>query len=164
MCMCWTVCLLVMFLSGCQSMPLLERPTEGVQLSAMSLWEHYQSCLTSTDPTTLELIIEQFELAAQPEVEPPAWMKIWGQHVVSQPVRTVIDPQALAASCTLRAAAVMVEAEQPVKAQTLYRHVLARYSSRDWSYYIDQAKEGLARLQSSGSAVMAFRPNSALSR
>lgn len=160
----WTVCLFVIFLSGCQSMPLFERPTEGAQLSAMSLWEHYQSCLTSTDPTAIALIIERFEMVAQPEVEPPAWTKIWGLHVASQPVRTAIDPQALAVSCTLRAAAVMAEAEQPVKARALYRHVLARYSSRDWAYYVDQAKEGLARLQGSGSAVVAFHPNPALSR
>ena len=160
----WTVCLLVMFLSGCQSMPLFERPTEGAQFSAMFLWEHYQSCLTSTDPTAIALIIERFEMVAQPEVEPPAWTKIWGLHVASQPVRTAIDPQALAVSCTLRAAAVMVEADQPAKARALYRRVLARYSSRDLAYYVDQAKEGLARLQGSGSAVVAFHPNPALSR
>jgi hypothetical protein len=160
----WTACLLVMVLSGCQSMPLFERPTEEAQLSAMTLWEHYQSCLTSNDPVALALVIERFELAAQPEVAPSAWMKIWGQHVASQPVRTVIDPQALAVSCTLRAAAVMVAADQPAKAQALYRRVLVRYSSRNLAYYVDQAKEGLARLQGSSSAVVAFHPNPALSR
>jgi hypothetical protein len=130
----------------------------------MPLWERYQQCLVTTDPTELALIIEKFELAAQAEVEPPAWMRAWGQHVMSQPFRTAIDPQALGAACTLRAAAVMVETEQLLEAQALYRRVLARYSSRDLAYYVDHAKEALADLQISALTTVAFRPDRALPR
>jgi alpha-D-ribose 1-methylphosphonate 5-triphosphate synthase subunit PhnH len=58
----------------------------------------------------------------------------------------------------------MVEAEQLMEAQALYRRVLARYSSRDLAYYIDHAKEALADLQISTPAVVAFRPDRALPR
>jgi hypothetical protein len=144
-------------------MPFLERSTEEVSFSVMPLWEGYQHCLVSTDPMELALIVEKFELVERAEVEPPAWMRVWGQHVMSQPVRTAIDPQALGVACTLRAAAVMAEVEELKEARALYRRVLARYSSREWAYYVDRAKAALASLQDPASAVVAFRPDRALS-
>ena len=130
----------------------------------MPLWERYQQCLVITDPTELVLIIDQFERVVPAGVEPPFWMRAWGRHVTTQPLRTAVDPQALGAACTLRAATVMAEAEHLAEAQALYQRVLARYSSRDWAYYVDQAKAALAGLQDSAPAVVAFRPSSAPSR
>jgi len=128
----------------------------------MPLWERYQQCLVTTDPTELVLIIEQFERVMLAGAEPPSWMRAWGHHVTTQPLRTAVDPQALGAACTLRAAAVMAEAAQVTEAQALYQRVLARYSNRDWAYYVDQAKEALAGLQNSAPAVVALRPDRAL--
>jgi hypothetical protein len=130
----------------------------------MPLWERYQQCLVSTDPTELVLIIEQFERVVPAGAEPPFWMRAWGRHVTTQPLRTVVDPQALGAACTLRAAAVMAEAEHLTEARALYRRVLARYSSRDWAYYVDQAKEALVSLSDPAPAVVALRHGSAPSR
>jgi len=143
-------------------MPFHERSTEEGSLSVMPLWERYQHCLVTTDPMELALIVEEFELVERAEVDPPAWMRAWGQHVMSQPIRTAVDPQALGAACTLKAAAVMVEAEQPMEAQALYRRVLERYSSREWAYYADRAKEALASLQDAAAAVVALRSDRAL--
>jgi hypothetical protein len=56
----------------------------------------------------------------------------------------------------------MIEAEHLMEARALYQRVLARYSSRDWAYYVDQAKEALAGLRDSAPAVVAFRPDRAL--
>ncbi|MCE3224614.1 MAG: hypothetical protein K0S58_2794 [Nitrospira sp.] len=58
----------------------------------------------------------------------------------------------------------MVEAEHLTEARALYRRVLARYSSRDWAYYVAQAKEALVSLSDSAPAVVALRPDRALSR
>jgi hypothetical protein len=91
--------------------------------------------------------------------EPPFWMKAWGQHVANRPLRTAVNPQALGAACTLRAAAVLAKAEHLTEARALYRRVLARYAHREWAYYIDQATEALASLQDSAPAVVAFRSN-----
>ena len=86
----------------------------------MPLWERYQQCLVTTDPTELVLIIEQFERVMLAGAEPPSWMRAWGDYVMSQPLRTAVDPQALGAACTLRAAAVMAEAKHLTEARALY--------------------------------------------
>lgn len=160
----WIVCLFTILLSGCQGVWLLERDTSEAPLSVMPLWERYQQCLVATNPMELDLIIAQFERVVSEGAGPPSWMKAWGGHVVNQPLRTSVDPQALGAACTLKAAGVMAEAEHLTEARALYQRVLARYSNREWTYYIDQAKEALAGLQNSTPAVVAFRPNRLLHR
>ena len=160
----WTVCLLTILLSGCHGMSLFERPTAEAPPPIMPLWARYQQCLVTTDPTELVLIIDQFERVMLSGTEPPSWMRAWGDHVMSQPLRTAVDPHALGAACTLRAAAVMAETEHLTEARALYQRVLARYAHRDCAYYVDQAKEALAGLQDSAPAVVAFRSRSAPSR
>jgi hypothetical protein len=128
----------------------------------MPLWERYQQCLVTTDLTELALIIDQFEHVTAAGAEPPSWMRAWGQYVANQPIRTSVDPQALGAACTLRAAAVMAKAEHLTEARALYQRVLARYAHRDWTYYVDQAKEALVSLSDSAPTVVALRPDRAL--
>lgn len=158
----WTVCLLTILLSGCQGVSLLERPSTEAPPPIMPLWAHYQQCLVTTDLTEFVSIIDQLESVVPATAQPPSWMRAWGQHVANQPLRTAVDPQALGATCTLRAAAVMAETEQLMEARTLYRRVLARYTNREWAYYVDQATEALASLQDSPPPVVAFRSNRAL--
>ena len=160
----WIVCLLTILLSGCQGVSLLERHTAEVRPSIMPLWECYRQCLVTTDPAELGLIIDQLERVRLAGAEPPSWMRAWGDHVMSQPLRTSVDPHALGAACTLRAAAVMAKAAHLAEARALYQRVLTRYSSRDLAYYVDHAKESLADLQISTPAVVAFRPDRALPR
>lgn len=160
----WTVCLLLLLLGGCHGVSRLERPTAEAPPSIMPLWERYQQCLVTTDPTELVLIINQFERVMPAGTVPPSWMRVWGHHVMSQPLHTAVDPHALGAACTLRAAAVMVEAEQLTEARALYQRVFARYAHRDWAYYVEQAKEALAGLHDSAPAVVALRSRAAPSR
>jgi hypothetical protein len=136
---------------------LLEQHTAEVPPSIMPLWERYQQCLVTTDPTELVLIIDQLERVKLAGAEPPSWMRSWGHHVTTQPLRTSVDPHALGAACTLRAAAVMAEAEHLAEARALYQRVLARYAHRDWAYYVTQATEALVSLSDSAPAVVAFR-------
>jgi len=159
----WIVCLLTILLSGCQGVSLLERPTAETPLSIMPLWERYQQCLVTTDPAELVLIIDQFERVMLAGVEPPSWIRAWGDNVTSQPLRTAVDPQALGVACTIRAAEVMAEAKHLTEARALYQRVLARYSSRDWAYYVSQANEAIAGLQDSP-VVVALRRDRALTR
>lgn len=157
----WTVCLLTILLSGCQGVSLFERPTAETPPPIMLSWEYYQRCLVTTDPLEFSLIIDQLESVMAMRAEPPSWMRAWGQHVANQPLRTAIDPQALGAACTLRAAAVMAELEHLMEARVLYRRVLARYENGEWAYYVNQATEALARLQDSTPPVVAVRSNRA---
>ena len=84
--------------------------------------------------------------------------------MANQPLRTSVDPQALGASCTIRAAGVLAEAARITEARALYQRVLERYSKREWAYYVDQAKEALVGLQDSTPAVVAFRSDRLLPR
>ena len=140
----------------------MERTTAEPSTPIIPLWESYQHCLAATDPTELFLIIEQFERVVSEGAEPPSCMRAWGDHVANQPLRTSVDPQALGAACTIRAAEVMVEPERMTEARALYQRVRTRYSSRDVTYYVDQAREGLVGLQDSVPAVAAFHPNRVL--
>ena len=160
----WMVCLLTILLSGCQGVSLLERPTKDAQPQIMRLWGLYQQCLATTDPTEFVLIIDQFEGVTLAGAEPPSWMRAWGRNVMGQPLRTVVDPQALGAACTLRAARVIAELSRPAEARALYQRVLTNYVHRDWAYYVDQAKEALTGLSDSPPTVVAFRSKSAPSR
>ena len=130
----------------------------------MPLWERYQQCLVTTDATELALIIDQFEHVMLAETEPPSWMKAWGGHVLNQPLRTAVDPRALGAACTLRAAARMAETEHLKEARALYQHVIAQYGHREWAYYVEQAQEALAGLLDSAPAVIALHSRAAPSR
>ncbi|MEP6933647.1 MAG: hypothetical protein ABI988_06880 [Nitrospirota bacterium] len=50
--------------------------------------------------------------------------------MTNQPLRKAVDPQALEAACTLKAAAVMAETKHLTEARALYQRMLARYSRR----------------------------------
>jgi hypothetical protein len=126
----------------------------------MPLWERYQQCLVTTDPTELVLIIDQLESVMPAGTAPPSWMKAWGQHVMSQPLRASVDPQTLSAACTLRTAAVMAEAGHLTEARALYQRVIERYAHGDRVYYVGQAKDALASLQAAAPAVIALRSGS----
>jgi len=103
----------------------------------MPLWERYQQCLVTIDSTELALIIGQLESVMPAGTAPQFWMKAWGQHVMSQPLRASVDPQSLSAACTLRAVAVTAEAKHLTEVRALYQRVLVRYAYGDWVYYVE---------------------------
>ena len=153
----WSICLIAVFLAGCQAVSPFDRPTEPSLLPIMPLWERYQRCLAATESNELIAIIDHFDRVTVEGVEPPSWMRRWGQHVMNQPLRSSVDPQALGAACTLRAAALFAEGERLTEARALYQRVLARYSDPSLTYYVDQAKERLSSLPDSTVAVVALR-------
>jgi hypothetical protein len=143
------ICVLALLLTGCQAFLSSERSSEDRLPPIMPLWERYQYCLTTTDPQEFLLIINQFEQIRLLPAEPPAWMKSWGERVTSQPLRTTVDPQALAAACTLQAAAVLAIMGQARAARALYERVITRYPHTALTYYVTQANKALARLAES---------------
>ncbi|HKC92934.1 MAG TPA: hypothetical protein VKB81_02835 [Nitrospira sp.] len=152
----WTVCLVTILLSGCQGLSVPDRPAENA-MPIMPLWERYKQCLVSTNPQELLLVIDQFDQATHEGTEPPSWMRAWGHHVINQPLRLSVDPQALGAACTLRAAALLVGADRLAEARALYQRILSRDSNPSLRYYIDQAKWRLSSLSDSLPAVVAVR-------
>jgi hypothetical protein len=152
----WTVCLFLLLLTGCQGLPRLDQWETVAPPSVMPLWERYQQCLDATEPATLLQLVEQFEQVMLTGPEPPTWMRSWNLHVMRQPLRTAVDPQALGAACTIRTALVLAERNRVSEARALYEHVVSRYPEREWTYYREQAKEALASLQNSDPAVIAL--------
>lgn len=150
------IAVLILFLSGCEGLPLFERG-EGRAPSIMPLWSRYQECLTTSEPSALRQIVGQFDQVVLAGSEPPAWMKPWGSHVTRQPLRTTVDPQALGAACTLRTARVLAEQDHAAEARSLYERLLIRYPQPQLTYYHDQAREALASLPQNDPAVIAFR-------
>lgn len=148
---------LTCLLGGCHGLSSLDRWNGQSPPTVMPLWESYQHCLNTTDLLTLHQMVVQLEQAALPVVEPPQWMKSWGDHVAKQPLRIAVDPQALAAACTLRVAAVMAESERTADARALYDRVLARYPNPELAYYADHAKDALAALLEAAPALLALR-------
>jgi hypothetical protein len=133
-------------LGGCQALSRLTEPTETALIPIMPLWQRYQRCSVSSDLQELVSIIGQLEGEMQTGTEPPSWIKGWGHHVMSQPLRTAVDPNALSAACMLRTAARLATAERVAQARILYERLLSRYSSSELAYYADRAREGLSRV------------------
>jgi hypothetical protein len=154
------ILLLTLLLAGCQGPAFLMSWDGESAPPVMPLWERYQRCLVETDPPTLAQLVEQLEAAMPSGPEPPAWMTGWSRYVKRQPLRTVVDPSALGAACTLRAATVMAGQNRLPAARALYERVLARYGRQDWPYYHEQAKDSLAALSRIDPAVVALRTSS----
>jgi hypothetical protein len=110
------------------------------------LWEQYQHCAATSDLDELIHIVHGFGATRIKGVSPPAWLKGLSLHVKPQPLRATVDPQAIGAACTLRAAAVAVKMNRVADARALYERVLSHYASPDIPHYTAQAREALARL------------------
>ena len=156
--------LMIYLLAGCQAWPALEHSNSLPPPAVMPLWESYQRCITTTDPVALQRIIEQFEQVGVAVAEPPPWLTSWGDHVVKQPLRVSVDPRALGAACTLRAASAMVEIERLPEARAFYQRILTRYPEPEMAYYRNHAKDNLAMLPPERSPLLALRPSLVSSR
>ncbi len=60
--------------------------------------------------------------------------------VRKQPVRTTVDPKAMAASCTLQAARASGDAGRHEEAEQLLSAVVHTYPESEYAFYVRQAK------------------------
>lgn len=160
----WTIVVLICLLAGCQELPTLVHQNSLPPTAVMPLWESYQRCITTTDPVALQRIIEQFEQVAIAVAEPPRWLMSWGDHVVKQPLRASVDPRALGAACTLRAASAMVQIQRLPEARALYQQILTRYPEPEMTYYRVRAKDNLAMISPESPPLLALRSSHVSSR
>ena len=128
-------------LIGCQpfasSAPRSERPPQSV----MSLWELYRDCQKSRDVETALSTAKELRQSADMHVVPasdlPGGLDAF---IRKQPVRTTVDPKAMAASCTLQAARASIDAGRHVEARQLLQAVMTNYPEPDYVFYVEQAK------------------------
>jgi hypothetical protein len=138
---------LVGIMTGCEGPHLLERKRGPDEEVFARLWSTYRLCRASQDLQTVLLYEERLAHVESIGVESsPSPQPLLSRFMATQPVRTVADPRAMAADCTLWGARVAFEAGQVTTAIELFHSVLARYPEPDYAYYSDQAGRGLADL------------------
>ncbi|HEX2056691.1 MAG TPA: hypothetical protein VHF07_09365 [Nitrospiraceae bacterium] len=117
------------------------RESEPAQQSVMSLWELYRDCRGSRDVETALSAARQLRQSASLHVVPttdlPAGLDGF---VTKQPVRTTVDPKAMAASCTLQAARASIDAGRHAEAQQLLYAVMRNYPEAEYAFYVERAK------------------------
>ena len=100
---------------------------------------------TSEDPE--DVVIDAMRLAraaATTPPEPSALLEPIAQIVEPPPVRLSVDPTAMAAACSLRAARTTMEREWYDLAITLYRSIISTTPDAPSTYYVKRAQVGLA--------------------
>jgi len=148
--------ILCLILAGCQGLPSERRSGHDLFPSVMPQWERYQACLRANEPAELIRLLDELDRVGLTGSEPPSWLKGLGIPVTRQPLRTSVDPHALSAACTIKAATVLAGQDRVPEARALYRRVLTRYNKQDFAYYHEQARDSLAALPHHDPAVVAL--------
>jgi len=149
------VCLLlsglVCGIAGCQlAPPPLKAPAAnhsdfGNRETFMELWQIYTHCQTSEDPEGL--VVDAMRLDQAAETTPPKPLPMLEpieEMVEPPPVRLAVDPNAMAAACSLRAARTAMDRGWYDLAITLYRSIIPTAPDAPSTYYVKRAQVGLA--------------------
>jgi hypothetical protein len=144
--------LIVSFLlAGCQLFQPAAPTSAPRSTSVMSMWELYRHCQSSGDVETVLSAAKQLQESADTHVVPaPDVPKSLDRFVTKQPVRTTVDPKALAASCTLQAARTSLNAGREQEAEQLLHAVVLSYPESDYTFYVAQAKVWIEELHHPG--------------
>ncbi|ULA60356.1 MAG: hypothetical protein LZF60_230092 [Nitrospira sp.] len=146
-------------LAGCQLFDSSTRAAAPRSLSVMSMWELYRHCQSSGDVETVLSAAKQLQQSADTHVVPaPDVPKSLDRFVTKQPVRTTVDPKALAASCTLQAARTSLSAGREQEAEQLLYAVVFSYPESDYTFYVAQAKVWIEELHHPGSSDAVIHP------
>ncbi len=158
---------LLIGMGGCQSLQFLLETNPQIDNPAfMSLVEDYNQCQTETDPSRMQEFVLRLEQAPTPisiEQSPIPVPKILVQ-LTSKPIsRLAIDPQGMAASCTLRTGKMALKIGEVELARNMFRTILLKYSDPHYAYYVDQAHLGLSQISSlkSTSTIISSLPSRA---
>lgn len=142
---------LIFGIAGCQlAPPPLKTPAanhsgSGTQGPFMKLWQLYTHCQTSEYPE--EVVIDAMRLAQAAATTPSersALLDPIEQMVEPPPVRLAVDPTAMAAACSLRAAHTAMDRGWHDLAITLYRSIIPTAPDAQSNYYVKRAQAGLA--------------------
>ncbi len=146
-------------LAGCQMFDASTQSTTVRSTSVMSMWELYRHCQTSGDVETVLSAAKQLQQSADTHVVPaPDVPKSLDRFVTKQPVRTTVDPKALAASCTLQAARTSLGAGREQEAEQLLYAVVLSYPESDYTFYVAQAKVWIEELHRPGAGDPVIHP------
>lgn len=146
-------------LAGCQWFQSSAQTSLPTSASVMSMWDLYRHCQSSGDVETVLSAAKQLQQSADTHVVPaPDVPKTLDRFVTKQPVRTTVDPKALAASCTLQAARTSLNAGRDQEAEQLLHAVVSSYPESDYTFYVAQAKVWIEELHSPGALNSVVHP------
>jgi hypothetical protein len=118
------------------------------QSAFTDLWKTYTHCRTSDDPEAIVMDALRLSHAAQPDQpELPRLLRPVKPFVSTLPSRLAVDPESMAASCSLHAGQAATAIGWNDLALELYHFVLRHSSGSNESYYVRQAQEGLAEIE-----------------
>jgi hypothetical protein len=143
----WPLCALTMWvLVGCTSVD--DRLGMQQNASVISLWEIYGHCRASHDPDTMWTDSHQLRqvarsLSAQQSLQ--ILPEVLERLLWRLPSRWSVDPDALAADCSLRAGLAAQERGRPKLADALFRLIATTYPTERYAYYIEQASRHLQK-------------------
>ena len=134
-----TSIILIVVLAGCQVFSKPEHVSPPA--SVMSLWDLYRDCQKSGDVEVALLAAQRLRQSADTHVVPTADLPGGLDRLVrKQPVRTTVDPKAMAASCTLQAARASLDAGRHKEAEQLLHSLVRSYPEMEYAFYVEQAK------------------------
>ena len=123
------------------------------------MWDLYRHCQSSGDVETVLSAAKQLQQSADTHiVSAPDVPKSLDRFVTKQPVRTTVDPKALAASCTLQAARTSLNAGRDQEAEQLLHAVVSSYPESDYTFYVAQAKVWIEELRGPGTLNSVVHP------
>lgn len=106
-----------------------------------SLWHRHQVCRTTQDRDHLRRLSDELHRAAleeQPALAAIPWLL--RSLVAVPPVRTAIDPKAVAAACLARAGSLAHTAGDRHEAERVVRVIAEHYAEPDYAFYLDLAQ------------------------
>ncbi|HSE57680.1 MAG TPA: hypothetical protein VLA99_03180 [Nitrospiraceae bacterium] len=106
-----------------------------------SLWHRHQACRTTQDRDHLRRLSDELHRAALEEqaglVAIPGLLR---SLVSAPPVRTAIDPKAVAAACLARAGSLAQAVGDRPEAERVVRLIVEHYAEPDYAFYLDLAQ------------------------
>lgn len=106
-----------------------------------SLWHRHQVCRTTQDRNHLRRLSDELHRAAleeQPALAVIPWLL--RSLVAVPPVRTAIDPKAVAAACLARAGSLAHTAGDRHEVERVVRVIAEHYAEPDYAFYLDLAQ------------------------
>ena len=142
------VLILPLAISGCDTSRQSSKPSLADNRRFMDIWGIYTHCSRSGDLDAMRVDAQRLSLAGNmtdsagdpisPQSEEPA--------ATGPSVRLSADPSAMAAACALRAGQVAQERGRQSFAREMFQMIVTNFPQPRYRYYVDQAREGLERL------------------
>ncbi|GIW54462.1 MAG: hypothetical protein KatS3mg082_0866 [Nitrospiraceae bacterium] len=138
----------VILLAGCQGVIPGAKPAYVDNGRFMDLWQGYTRCKSGTDVEAMRDEAEQLIRTAQAlNVRSGFVLPLPGrvERLVSDPSpRLAVDVKAMAAACALYAGNLALSVGKNDIAFDMFYHVIKNHTQPEYTYYVSQAKAGMA--------------------